>query len=294
MPGAWGRVADLHPLAVRTDYRGMQRLVAVGLGHGDIILEAARDRLPKGMDDAQRLVAVFDLSQNNAEGDEVKDLLEFQVLGPHLPVDAVEVLRPAADPPRQPVGGQLFGDDRADFLNVLLPLFFFPGDGVGELLVFLRVEVSQGEVFQFRLDAVDSQPAGDRGVDIQGLLGNFDLVFLRQILEGAHVVEPVGQLDDDDADVLGHGQEHLPEVLGLLLLVGGQGHLADLGKTVHQRGDLRTEEVADLLRSGESIFHRVVEEARRNGGDVHLHLRQDGGDFQRVDQIGLSGEADLS
>ena len=39
--------------------RGMQGLVAVGLGHGDIVLEPARDRLPHGMDNPQHRVAVL-------------------------------------------------------------------------------------------------------------------------------------------------------------------------------------------------------------------------------------------
>ena len=33
--------------------------------------------------------------------------------------------------------------------------------------------------------------------------------------EGAHVVQTVGKLDEDDPDVLGHGDEQFAEVLAL-------------------------------------------------------------------------------
>ena len=49
-----------------------------------------------------------------------------------------------------------------------------------------------------------------------------DPPLLGEELEGAHVVEAVGELHQDDADVVHHGQEHLAVVLGLPLLGGGE------------------------------------------------------------------------
>jgi len=51
----------------------------------------------------------------------------------------------------------------------------------------------EGEVFELCLEAVDSQPPAMRGVDVLGFLGDFDLGLGRKILQGAHVVEPIGQ-----------------------------------------------------------------------------------------------------
>ncbi len=69
----------------------------------------------------------------------------------------------------------------------------------------------------------------------------------RQCVERAHVVQPVGELDDDDADVLGHGQEHLAHVLGLLLLHGlGLPNLAELRDAVDQARDVAAEALLDL------------------------------------------------
>src|SRR2546422_7224802 len=45
----------------------------------------------------------------------------------------------------------------------------------------------------------------------------FPYTTLFRSLQRPHVVQPVGELDDDDAGVLGNGQQELAIVLGLLL-----------------------------------------------------------------------------
>ena len=67
-------------------------------------------------------------------------------------------------------------------------------------------------------------------------------------------MQAVGQLDQHDADVLGHGQEHLAHVLGpqvlavqrrasprLIALDVEELHLVELGDAVDQARDLATE-----------------------------------------------------
>ena len=45
--------------------------------------------------------------------------------------------------------------------------------------------------------------------------------FLRRLkIQGAHIVQPVGQFDDDDTDILRHRQQHLADIFRLLLLLG--------------------------------------------------------------------------
>jgi hypothetical protein len=50
----------------------------------------------------------------------------------------------------------------------------------------------------------------------------------RKILQGAHVMEPIRKLYKDDPDIIYHGEEHLAEVLRLLLLSGIKLELTDL------------------------------------------------------------------
>ena len=50
---------------------------------------------------------------------------------------------------------------------------------------------------------------GDGSIDLHGFQGFFPLLFWGLVLHGAHIVQPVGDLDEDDADVLAHRHEHL-------------------------------------------------------------------------------------
>ena len=88
----------------------------------------------------------------------------------------------------------------------------------------------------------------DGSVDVERLAGNFLLALGRQVLEGAHVVQAVGEFDEDDADVVDHGQHHLAEVFGLRFFAGGEVDLADLGDALDDVGDLLAEFLADFDR----------------------------------------------
>jgi hypothetical protein len=62
------------------------------------------------------------------------------------------------------------------------------------------------------------EPVGERRVDLRGLPRDALLLVAGQVLEGAHVVQPVRELDEDHPDVVHHREDHLSEVLGLFLL----------------------------------------------------------------------------
>jgi hypothetical protein len=46
-------------------------------------------------------------------------------------------------------------------------------------------------------------------------------------------VQPVGELDQQDADVAGHRHDHLADVLGLFLLPAVERDRVELGEAVH-------------------------------------------------------------
>ena len=78
-------------------HRGVQALVHVGLGYGDVVLEPAGYLIPQGMDDAQHRVAVRHRIHQHADGNQVIDLLKGLVLQHHLPVNGIKVLGPPVD-----------------------------------------------------------------------------------------------------------------------------------------------------------------------------------------------------
>ena len=161
-------------------------------------------------------------------------------------------------------------------------------------LVGLRLEVAERQLLELVLHLAHAEPVGDRRVDVARLLGDRDAPLLGQVVERPHVVQPVGELDEDDADVVDHRQQHLAEVLGLPLLARREADGADLGDPFDDVGDLGAEQLLDPLDGGQRVLDDVVEEAGGDGDGVELHVGQEVGDGEGVDQVGLAGMADLS
>ncbi len=78
-----------------------------------------------------------------------------------------------------------------------------------------------------------------RRIDFHRLKRLVTAFLLGHDLDRAHIVQPVGQLDDDDPHILRHSQQHLSDVLRLPLLTRGLiADLPQLGHAVHQQGDI--------------------------------------------------------
>jgi hypothetical protein len=63
---------------------------------------------------------------------------------------------------------------------------------------------------------------GQGRVDVERLPGDLAPLRLRKRVQRPHVVQPVRELDEDDPDVVRHRQQHLPDVLGLVLLLAAE------------------------------------------------------------------------
>ncbi len=209
---------DLEELAAGAEDRGVQRLVGVRLGTGDVVLEPLLDRGPVVVDDAQHVVAVRDASDQHPDRHQVVDLLEGLLAPLHLLPDRPEVLGPAGDlEPLDPGPAELLLERGAHPLDHLLAGLAAGGDQGVERGVVLGLEEPEGQVLQLRLDSGHAEAVGQRGVDLPRLGGDPEALLGRQVLERPHVVEPVGQLDDDDPGVLGDREQELAVVLHLLL-----------------------------------------------------------------------------
>ena len=176
-----------------------------------------------------------------------------------------------------------------DALGVL-PLGF---DLRPERFVGLRLEVAERELLELVLHLAHPEPVGDRRVDVERLLGDLDAALLRQVVERPHVVQAIRQLDEDDADVVHHRQQHLAEVLGLALLARRERDGADLRHPFDDVGDFRAEELGDPLGRGQRVFDDVVEQAGGDRHDVELHVGEEVRNLERVNEIRLTRVADL-
>jgi hypothetical protein len=84
-------------------------------------------------------------------------------------------------------------------------------------------------VLQLLAQPLHAHAAGKGRIDVHGLLGDDLALRGLHVLERAHVVQAVSELDEKHADVAGDGEQELAEILGLLGLLGDQVELLDLG-----------------------------------------------------------------
>ena len=281
---------DLERIAFRHDCR-MQRLIAVRLRHGDVVLEPAWDRLPHRVDDAEHPVAVLDRIDEHAHGGEVVDLTDVLVVALHLLVDAVEMLRTAADLRLDAGVLELHLDLLDGIVDECLPLLPLLLHALHEVVIFLRLEVAQAEVLELPLDVGDAEAVGKRRIDLDGFLGDALLLVLPHVLERAHVVQAVCELDHDDADVLRHREEHLAIVLELLLLARLVLDLAELRHAVDEHGDFLAEHLLDLLVRIDGVLDDIVQERRADRHVIDVQLREDLSDMQGMDDVFLTRDA---
>ena len=163
-------------------------------------------------------------------------------------------------------------------------------DGIARL----GIEFGESQVFQLLAHILHADAPGQRRIDIDRLLGDAPaLVGLLDVTQGAHIVQPVGQLDQKHADVAGHGQHQLAEILGLLGAFGEKFQLGEFGDAVHQIGDLLAEILLDVVIGDQRVLDRVVQQRGDDGGHVELELGQDGRHFQGMGEIGIARGAEL-
>ena len=116
---------------------------------------------------------------------------------------------------------------------------------------------------------------------------------LLDVLKRAHVVQPVGELHQQHANVVGDRQHQLAEILRLLGALREQFQLRQLGHAVDEVGDLLAEIGLDVVVGGERVLDRVVQQRGDDGRHVELEIRQDRGDFQRMGEVRIARGAEL-
>ena len=178
-------------------------------------------------------------------------------------------------------------DEVAALFGQLLQAARDRGVGVG-------LELAERQRLHLGHHLVHADALGERRVDIHRLARDAAaLVLRRDVMERAHVVQPVGELHQQHADVVAEREQELAEVLRGALVLRLRLDLAELGDAVDQPRDVLAEQLLDLLGRRERVLDRVVEDG---GGDrlvVELEVGEDARDLDRVAEIGVARGAHL-
>jgi hypothetical protein len=124
--------------------------------------------------------------------------------------------------------------------------------------------MTKGKIFKLAAEFTHAESMSDRSENFHRLFGDA-FPFLRiEVLQRTHIVKTIGQLDEHDANVVNHCQQHLAHIFRLLFFTRDITYLRDLRKAIYEVGDLFPEVLADRVKVNQRVFHNIVQQSGGN------------------------------
>ena len=217
---------------VPAHYGGMERAVHIRLRRGDIILEPSGDHAEHLVYESEDDITLLLGIHNDPESVEVEYLIKALVLLIHFPVYAVYRFHASFKNEVYPRLGQLVRDLSARLFDEIAAFAVALLDILPYFLVSDGIKVFKREIFKLLLHPLHTETVSKRRKDLHCFKRGHPALCILLDTEGAHIVEPVAELYENDPYVLRHGKKHLAEVLDVLLLLVLERDLHHFGQPV--------------------------------------------------------------
>ena len=284
----FGTDLNLHRYTEWTENNGVQGLIAVRFGNGDVILEQPGDRLVHIMNHTEHAITGVYLVHHYAKSVDIIDLLERKQLLAHLAVNAVEILLAASYLGFNAFLLKLRDDCLANLLDDRFAIAVPFSHCLLQHAVPCRVQIGKTQVLELVVPLAHAEAVGDRRINVKRFPRDVSLLVSAKCVQGAHVMQSIRQLDQDHAYVPPHCEQHLAEILCLLFFLGLKLDLVDLADTINQIRNLFAKIVGNVLLRRFRVFDDVVEYGRSNALRIQAYVRQDACDFDGMIDIGLA------
>ena len=103
-------------------------------------------------------------------------------------------------------------------------------------------------------------------------------------------MHPVGELDEQHANIVGGCKEELAKVFRLCGVFGGKLEAREFGHAIDEICNLGAKKLFDFLVGCFGVFERIVEERGNDGGKVAVQAGKDVGDRNRMRKIRFAGK----
>ncbi len=280
-------------IAVRPDQRGVQRLVTIGLGDGDVVLELARHGLVQTVKHAQRPVAVEHIGHQHAKAENVLNMRKAQVLAAHLAVDGIQRFFAAEQLRGHLRLVQCRLRSRQNLFHQTVPVATRSQHGARQHGVAVGVAVGKAQVLKFAVNEIEPETVRDGRVNVHRLARNAHALARGHRPQSAHIVETIGELDEDDANIARHRQQHFAKALRLVFLAVGELQFVELGQPIHQIGHGAAEMLDEFGLGDALVFCGVVKQRGHDGLGVELPVGAELGNRHGMRNVGLAAGAVL-
>ena len=141
---------------------------------------------------------------------------------------------------------------------------------------------------------IDAEAIGDRRIYLERLAGDTGAFVRGHGIHRFHVVQPIGELHQDDSDIADHRQHHLAKTLRLRLRPAREMHLIEFAHAIHERRDLLTKLLVKFSDRRLRVFYDVMQYRGRNRLRVQMHVGENLRDCERMGDEGIAGHARLT
>ena len=180
------------------------------------------------------------------------------------------------------------------FLQQIAPSAARFGNRFGQYRMAPGQQIAKRQFLQLAVDFVQTQAVRNRAVNVQGLLRNAAPFGARHVAHSAHIMGTVGQLDEDDAHIARHGQQHFAKGLGLVFFTRGKAEFVQLGQSIDQFGHRRAKALYQFHLGHAAVFHGVVQERSHQGRRIEFPVSALGGHRYRVRNVRGAAAAQLA
>ena len=246
------------------------------------------------MHGAEHGVAIPHRLHDDTKRMQVVDVFELAVATLHFQPDAVKMFGPPEHLRIDARLGERFLGRPQNGPHVLFALLPFLHYLAHQRLVGVGIEILEGQVLQFPFDLSQSKAMRQRRVYFERFRGDVAaLFFFFVIAERPHVVQTVGELDQDDAQILRHAHEHFAEGFGLLLFARLALQKRYFRHGFHEEGHFFAELGADFGDAVQGIFRHIVQQACDDGHGIHVEIRQQLRNLERMLGVGHARMTEL-
>ena len=166
---------------------------------------------------------------------------------------------------------------------------------LGDAVIGFRFEFAESEQLHLTHEIIHADPLGERRVDIHRLLGDAPPLFgLGDEMQRPHIVQTVGQLHQQHADIVRHRQKEFAQILRRAFVFRLRFDLGELRHAIDQPRNILAERFLDLLIGDQRVLDRVVQQRSHDRLIVEIQVGQDARDFDRVTEIGVSARPFLA
>ena len=110
-------------------------------------------------------------------------------------------------------------------------------------------------------------------------------------MQRAHIVQTIRQLDQQHADIFGHGEQKLAQVFCRPLVFWHRFDLGQLGHAIHQPRDFGPEIKLNIFNRRQRILDRIMQQSGHDGFLVKLKIGHQSGNLDRMAEIGITAGA---